>query len=174
MIGLKRHTVMIVDHDPDWIRLAFDACQAVRSACGDLLADVQHVGSTAVPDLQAKPILDLVAAVATFDSVPALIPRLADLGYSYRRYDKDARGHLFVLDSSPDVRLIHLHVVEHTGKQWRNYLFFRDTLRTRPAIRKEYAHLKRNLADTYPDDRESYTASKSAFIRKVLESNGPD
>jgi GrpB-like predicted nucleotidyltransferase (UPF0157 family) len=63
MIGLKRHTVEVVDHDPGWAMLAFEACQAVRSACGALLVDVQHVGSTAVPDLPAKPVLDIAAAV---------------------------------------------------------------------------------------------------------------
>jgi len=67
MIGLKRHTVDVVDHDPSWTVLGVLACQTVRNACGELLADVQHVGSTAVPDLPAKPILDIAAAVVTLD-----------------------------------------------------------------------------------------------------------
>jgi GrpB-like predicted nucleotidyltransferase (UPF0157 family) len=171
MIGLKRHTVKVVDHDPDWATLAAEACQAVRNACGELLVDVQHVGSTAVPDLPAKPILDIVAAVVTFDSMPELVRRLADIGYRYRRNHGDAGGHLFVADSAPDVRTIHIHVVEHSGSQWRDYLRFRDLLRRRPAIRKRYAELKRGLASICRDDRESYTASKADFIREVLDNN---
>ena len=62
MIGLRRHTIRIVDHDPDWAALADEACRAVRYACGELLADVQHVGSTAVLDLPAKPILAMMPA----------------------------------------------------------------------------------------------------------------
>src|SRR2546422_4163190 len=117
MIGLRRHTVKIVDHDPDWAALAAEACQAVRKACGELLVDVQHVGSTAVPDLPAKPIIDVAAAVVTFDPMPELVRGLADIGYRYRRDAGDAGGHLFVVDSSLDIRTIHLHVVEHSGSQ---------------------------------------------------------
>jgi GrpB-like predicted nucleotidyltransferase (UPF0157 family) len=64
MIGLNRRTVEVVSYDPTWMMLAVDACQAVRSACGELIVDLQHLGSTAVPDLPAKPILDIAADVA--------------------------------------------------------------------------------------------------------------
>ena len=171
MIGLKRHTVKIVNHDPEWAKLAAEACQAVRSACGELLVDVQHVGSTAVPRLPAKPILDIAAAVVTFDSMPELVRRLASIGYRHRRDHGEAGGHLLVVDSAPDIRTIHLHVVKQNGRQWRNYLRFRDLLRRRPAIRKRYAELKRDIARICRDDRELYTASKADFIRKVLDSN---
>jgi GrpB-like predicted nucleotidyltransferase (UPF0157 family) len=168
MIGLKRHTVKVVDHDPDWATLAVEACKVVRNACGELLVDVQHVGSTAVPELSAKPILDIAAAVVAIDSMPELVRRLADIGYRYRRDHGDAGGHLLVVDSSPDIRMIHLHVVEHGGCQWRDYLRFRDLLRQKPAIRKKYAELKKRLATICPDDRKSYSASKADFIREVL------
>ena len=171
MIGLKRNTLEVVDHDPDWGTLALEACQSLRDTCGEFLVDVQHVGSTAVPDLPAKPILDIAAAVVTFDSMRELVGRLAAMGYLYRGDHGDAGGHLFVVDSSPDIRTIHLHVVEHRGSQWRDYLRFRDLLRRQPAIRKRYAELKRDLASIYRDDRESYTASKADFIREVLNNN---
>jgi GrpB-like predicted nucleotidyltransferase (UPF0157 family) len=170
MIGLRRHTLLLVDHDPEWETLAAEACEAVRKGGGELLVDVQHVGSTAVPGLPAKPILDIAAAVATFDAMPELMRRLTDAGYRYRRDAGDAGGHLFVVESSPDIRTIHLHVVEHGGSQWRDYLRFRDVLRHRPAIRKRYAELKRDLARTCGDSRELYTASKADFIREVLDS----
>ena len=78
-------------------------------------------------------------------------------------------GQFFVAESSPDVRSVHLHVVEHTDSQWRNDIVFRDLLRSRPATRKQYAELKANLASTYREDRESYTAFKAAFIREILD-----
>ena len=133
MIGLKRNLVMLVDHDPDWDSIAAERCQAIRHACPEVVLDVQHVGSTAVPELPAKPILDIVAGALSLDSMPELVRRLGDIGYTYRRDHGDAGGHLFVVDSSPDVRAIHLHVVEHNGGQWRNYIAFRDLLRHRPA-----------------------------------------
>lgn len=169
MIGLRRHTLKLVDHDPAWATLAAEACQAVRSACGELVVDVQHVGSTAVRDLPAKPILDIAAAIVTFDPMPELVRRLVDIGYRYRRDAGDAGGHLFVVDSPTEIRTIHLHVVEQGGSQWRDYLSFRDLLRQRPAIRKQYADLKRDLVRSCRGDRDAYTASKAAFIRAVLD-----
>jgi GrpB-like predicted nucleotidyltransferase (UPF0157 family) len=169
MIGLKRHTVKVVDHDPEWFGLGVEACQAVRKACHELLADVQHVGSTAVPDLPAKPTLDIAAAVVTFDSMPQLVHRLAGIGYRYKGDHRDAGGHYFVMDSSKDVRTNHLHLVEHDGNQWRDYLRFRDLLRHQPAIRRRYAELKRGLVSTCGNDRGLYTSSKADFMRQVLD-----
>jgi GrpB-like predicted nucleotidyltransferase (UPF0157 family) len=169
MIGLTRHTVKIVDHDPNWGMLAVAACQAVRSACGKLLVDLQHVGSTAVPDLPAKPVLYIAATVVTFDSIPEIVLRLTRLGYIYRG-DK-AGGHLFVAESAPDIRTAHLHVDEHGSGQWRDYLRFRDLLRRSPAIRKRYVELKMVLASNCRNDSKSYTASKADFIREVLDND---
>jgi len=171
MIGLKRNTLKVVDHDPDWAALAVEACQTVRNTCGGLLVDVQHVGSTAVPDLPAKPILDIAAAMVTFDSMRELLKRLAAIGYRYRGDHGYAGGHVFVVESSPEIRTIHLHVVEQSSSQWRHYVRFRDLLRHEPTIRKRYAELKRDLASICRDDREAYTASKADFIREVLDNN---
>ena len=169
MIGLKRHTVLVVDHDPGWIDLGTDACRRVQQAGGDLVADVQHVGSTAVPELPAKPILDLAAAVATLDVIPKLIEKLTALGYIYRGNGENSGGHLFVWESEPDVRTIHLHVVTRDDVQWSNYLRFRDLLRQDSTVRQQYAELKRELRKRFPDDRKAYTDSKDEFIRGTLK-----
>jgi len=171
MIGLKRHTVRVVDHHPGWAALAADACQEVRLAGGALLADLQHVGSTAVPGLPAKPILDLAAGLRTLEAIPEIVRRLTDIGYIYRGDGGDDGGLLFVRESSPDVRTIHLHVVEHNGNQWKNYLLLRDLLRQDAQLRKRYAELKRRLAEELGNDRKAYTASKQDFIRAVLHSH---
>lgn len=169
MIGLRRHTVQVVDHNPGWAALAAEACQEARSACGDLLADLQHVGSTSVPDLPAKPILDLAAAVRTLAVIPELIEKLTGIGYIYRGDGGENGGHLFVRELTPDVRTIHLHVVVQDGQQWRNYLLFRDLLRRDAGIRKRYAELKKQLGTTFRNDRKAYTAAKEDFIRAVLK-----
>ena len=169
MIGLRRHTVQIVDHHPGWAVLAAEACQEARRICGALLIDVQHVGSTAVPDLPAKPILDIAAGMRTPGAIPELVTLLTAIGYIYRGDGGADGGHLFVKERSPDVRTIHLHVVEHNGTQWRNYLLFRDLLRRNPGIRKQYAELKQELGARFRHDRKSYTAAKHDFIRGILE-----
>ena len=168
MIGLKKNTVQVVEHDPDWTMLAADACQEVRLVA-ELITDIQHVGSTAVPGLPAKPIIDLVASVATSDAIPELVEKLSIIGYIYRGDAGDSGGHLFVMDILPNVRMIHLHVVEHNDIQWKNYLCFRDLLMQNSYIRKQYAELKQQLGIKFPDDRESYTASKHEFIQEILK-----
>lgn len=169
MLGLQRHTVEVVDHDPAWAALAADACLAIEAQAGDLLLEIQHVGSTSVPALPAKPILDLAAAITSFDSIPGLIPRLAPLGYLYRGNRLETGGHLFILESRPDFRIIHLHVVLHDSGQWRDYLAFREMLRSREDLRRQYAAVKRRLAALYPGDTAAYTAAKAEFIQCVLK-----
>lgn len=168
MIGLEQNTVKLVDHDAGWARLGRESCRAVQNACGKRLVDVQHVGSTAVPGLEAKPILDLAAGVHAMNSISEISERLTRAGYLYRGDQGDDGGHLFVLESSPGIRTVHLHVVEHGGNQWRDYLRFRDLLRDRPAIRERYSVLKRGLASACRGDRALYTASKAEFIREIL------
>ena len=124
--------------------------------------------STAIPDLPAKPILDLVAAVTTLAVIPELIERLAASGYIYRGDGADRGGHLFVWESEPDVRTTHLHIVTQDDIQWTNYILFRDLLRQNPDLRAEYAALKHDLQARFPDDRESYTDAKRDFILGVL------
>lgn len=143
----------------------------MRSACGQLVIDTQHVGSTAVPDLPAKPILDIAAGVTMLDSMPELVERLTRIDYIYRGDHGDDGGHIFVAESSPDVRTIHMHVVEYGCKQWRDYLLFRDLLRENTALRQEYARLKKELARVHGNDRESYTTSKETFIRGILDNH---
>ncbi|CCK80781.1 conserved uncharacterized protein, UPF0157 [Desulfobacula toluolica Tol2] len=168
MIGLIRNTVRVVDHNSGWADLAAQACRRVLEVGADLIADVQHVGSTAVPGLPAKPILDIAAAVAALDVMPELIERLTALGYIYRGDGQNAGGHLFVWESEPDVRTIHLHVVTLADVQWSHYLCFRDLLRQDAGVRKRYAALKQELRHRFSDDRKLYTESKHDFVRGVL------
>ena len=168
MIGLKRHTVQVVDHNSAWLDLGTAACRQVQRAGGNLVSDVQHVGSTSVPGLPAKPILDLAAAVAALDVIPELTEKLTALGYIYRGDGDKSGGHLFVWESQPDIRTIHLHVVTGDDTQWRNYLRFRDMLRQDSGVRKRYAELKQELRARFLDDRNAYTESKHDFIRGIL------
>jgi GrpB-like predicted nucleotidyltransferase (UPF0157 family) len=168
MIGLKRHTVRVVDHQPDWATLAEGACAQIRQAAGYLLLDVQHVGSTAVPSLPAKPILDIAAATDSLNRMPPLVEKLTEIGYIYLGDGGDQGGHLFVWEATPGVRSIHLHVVECGDSQWAEYIRFRDLLCQDAGIRQRYAELKLELGARFADDRKSYTASKHDFIQSTL------
>lgn len=169
MIGLKRHTVQVVHSHQQWAGLGQDLCHSIRSVCADLIRDAQHVGSTSVPGLPAKPILDIAVAIQNTDAMPELVDNLAEMGCIYRRYSEESGSHLFVMESVPDVRTAHIHVVPADSPRWFSYLRFRDILRNNPTIRQEYAVLKRRLRDQHPDDRKTYTASKNRFIQTVLD-----
>lgn len=140
-----------------------DLCRAIRRAC-----DVQHVGSTAVPGLPAKPILDIAIAISTPRATPDLVEKLTNIGCVDRAAAGESGDHLFVMESAPDVRTAHIHIVDIAGPRWRNYLQFRDILCGDPAIRRRYVALKRELCDQHHGDRKTYTASKADFIQNIL------
>lgn len=168
MIGLQRHTVQVVESHPQWTELAEQICNSIRKACVKLICDVQHVGSTSVPGLPAKPILDIAAGIPKPDVMPDLIEKMTQEGFNYRGDSRETGGHLFVKESAPGVRIAHIHVVPMGGTRWRNYLRFRDILRGNPTVRMEYAKLKRELRDRFSHDRKIYTNSKGDFIQRVI------
>ncbi len=171
MIGLKRHTVEIVESHPNWPRLATAICAKVHDLCGKLVIDVQHVGSTSVPGLPSKPILDVAVGVPNLSVIAKIVDILTEEGYIYRGDAGNNGGHLFVIESETDVRIAHIHVVQYGCEQWLNYLKFRTILRNDPIVRKEYVELKRDLFRRFSKDRKSYTASKVDFISRVLNCN---
>jgi GrpB-like predicted nucleotidyltransferase (UPF0157 family) len=173
-IGLRRHTVRLVEHEPGWATLFAIEAELIQRCLGDLAVGIEHVGSTAVPGLVAKPILDIAIAAATSDQVPLVVERLRNAGYLDRGSSGSGGGHLLVKEAAADVRTVHAHVVDVGDAQWADYLKFRDELRTTTTTRQAYAELKKTLADAFRDSRRAYTAGKEAFIQRVLEqTQGP-
>lgn len=161
--------VRLADYDPTWpARFDAERSRLLERFPADLL-DVQHIGSTAIPGMPAKPIIDLMAGVASMAVADALFDPLLDFGYvtsvefnatlSDRRwFMRHANGH----------RTHHLHVVVHDGDLWRKRLAFRDSLRSDTALAERYAALKRELASCHREDREAYTQAKGEFVRSVI------
>jgi GrpB-like predicted nucleotidyltransferase (UPF0157 family) len=134
-----------------------------------LVAPVEHVGSTAVPGLPAKPILDLQAAVADLDCAP-LIGEVLGVEWLSVPSDLDNRpGRRFFVKVVNGHRAAHLHVMTLASPRWQEQLVFRDALRADPELVGRYAELKQTLSDRYADDREAYSAAKTEFIRDVRD-----
>jgi GrpB-like predicted nucleotidyltransferase (UPF0157 family) len=167
--GLKRHTVRVVEHRPEWAELFGAEARDLRLAAGELAEDIQHVGSTAVPGLPAKPIIDVAIAIRSRTAIPELAERLVDDGYIDRGDGGQNGGWLLVKESAPNIRSFHVHIVERSDPQWGNYLAFRDALRQDATLRDRYAALKRGLAAQFAGDRKSYTKAKHEFIRGTLK-----
>lgn len=168
MIGLKRKTVRIADHDPEWARIGLEICASVRKICAGFDVVIEHAGSTSVPGLAAKPIIDVVMGLHDAADVSALSRRLTDAGYIYRGEGEGSVGHLFVWEPEPDVRSIHVHLVPFASSYWDDYVRFRDILRNDEDLCRRYEALKRKYAAKFPNDRSSYTASKHDMVRKIL------
>lgn len=174
-LGSTRDQVEVADSDSRW-PLVFETLAAeLRGALADLDVTVEHVGSTSVPGLAAKPVIDIAVGVRGDMAVDRIIQILEPLGYIYRRDEGASGGHLFIVDGEdqPGHRIAYIHVVTTDDPQWSRYLGFRDLLRGNPDVRAEYEQLKRRLATEFPDDRAGYTAAKESFIRSLLAAGFP-
>lgn len=161
-------------YDPTW-PVSFDRQAAVLDeALGPWLdGSVEHIGSTAVPGLVAKPIIDIVAVVDDIGCAPAVTSRLEEAGWLSAPEPPDAGlRKLSFCTPSVERRTHHLHVVERSSGGWRGWLAFRDALRRRPELVTEYGELKRRLARDHgadPNQRDAYRAGKAAWIAAVTE-----
>ncbi len=159
--------IVIEEYNPDWPgRFALERLLLADVLRPWLAGPIEHVGSTAVPGLAAKPVIDIMVGIECLEAArPALEP-LAAIGYLYAPYRADAMH--WLCKPSPEVRTHHLHLVPFRSRLWHDRIAFRDRLRANRELAEEYEQLKRHLADKYPDDREAYTEAKASFIEKVL------
>jgi GrpB-like predicted nucleotidyltransferase (UPF0157 family) len=169
MLGLKRDTVQVVTYHADWHDLFEQERRVLHKHIGHLVVDIQHVGSTAVLRLDAKPIIDMAVAVASVAAIPQCRLPLCSLGYLDRGDAGIDGGYLFVKESAPDIRTHHLHIVARDDPRWGDYLRFRDVLKADATLRTRYANLKKASQEKFSQDRKAYTASKHAFIQDILQ-----
>lgn len=163
--GLAPGTVQLAEWTPRWMELFAEEAARLRVALGDLAVAIEHYGSTSVPGLVAKPVLDiLVGGPEATDAAPYRAA-LAPLGYDYAAH-AGVPEHLVFGRGKARTHLV--HVVRYDGGAWHRALAFRDALRADAALRDSYAVLKRELAQHHGAERSRYTAAKSAFVEHVL------
>lgn len=166
-LGLRRRTTVVREYDPRWAEEFRREEVLLRRTLGTLVSGIEHIGSTAVPGLAAKPVLDIAVALADRSMFAEARRRLGSCGYEYRGDLGSEGGHVFARGPESG-RTHYLHVHDAGSDEWRNYLAFRDELRRDRARRDEYAALKKDLARRFPSDRRSYLAGKAAFIQETL------
>lgn len=158
--------IEVRDYDPAWPGLAEAAADELRAALPGVFGELEHIGSTAVPGLAAKPILDLMASVSSLDAVVAGEDALRALGY--RRVDTGMRDRLFYPRDTDGRRTHHLHVVTADTWETRNERLFRDHLRAHPDAAARYGALKRELAGR-TEDSDEYTRAKTALVQTLVD-----
>jgi len=162
---LDNDQVVIVEYDPRWPVAYTEEKIAVCAALTGMLTDIQHIGSTAIPGLRAKPVIDLLVIVPRFEAIPAYAQRLEPLGYTHS-YQPMEPVRIFFRKGQP--RTHHLHIVEDGSYECRRLLLFRNYLLQHPETAFEYEALKRELAERFAEDRPRYTESKTDFIQGVI------
>ena len=163
--NLPNYHIEIAPYDPGWPERFQVERARVMAALGDLAAAVEHSGSTAVPGMAAKPILDILVGVADFEDAPRTVAPLEELGYAY--HGELRPGWLFFRTDDPHDR--HLHVVERDAREWWSQLAFRDALRADSELVAEHERVKTDLAERFADDRAGYTEGKTEFVNSILE-----
>ncbi len=167
-IGLRRGTVKVVEYSPNWPKDFEAEKQRLIDAFGDKILTIEHIGSTSVPGLAAKPIIDMIAAVKSFDDLPEFVNRLQKLGYEYMP-ERMFNNRKFFPKGSQENRTHHLSLVLlGDPEQWIKPIAFRDYLRIHETERDEYANLKTTLANRYANDRATYTQLKDDFFRLIF------
>ena len=165
--------VAVVDYDPAWRRdFAVQRKRLTVLLRGWLAEPVEHVGSTSVPGLAAKPIVDILAPVTSLVEARAVVPTLQDDGWLDWPADPNRSWRLWFLRPQPEARTHHLYLIQYDDPHVRELRTFRDVLCANDALRDRYEVLKRNLANDFRDDREAYTKAKAGFIENELRHYG--
>ena len=148
MTGLKRGTVSISPHDPDWPRQARETISILWEVFGDRAEDIQHIGSTAIEGIQAKPIIDIAVGVLNMEGLPI--------------------DRLLVLETDDKIRTHQVHILPYDSLQWHNYVDLRDYMNAFPEKAKEYEELKIRLVKECNNVQTAYTDGKHDYMERTL------
>ncbi|MBN2543978.1 GrpB family protein [bacterium] len=165
--------IVIVEYDPRWSPIFLEEKRVIVQTIGDFVIDIEHIGSTAVPGLGAKPVVDIMATVDSAECADQCLPRLAKIGYDDVTPQPGQTEWFYCLGKSPDstdgrFQYFHLHLVLAGSGFFKKHLLFRDYLRNNPEVARDYYRLKVKLAARYGSDRLGYNEAKTEFIESAL------
>lgn len=169
MIGLKRGAVALEEHQACWDESAAETAAVLWEVLKDRAIDIQHVGSTSVKQICAKPIIDIAVGLRDLSSVEQVIPLLEKRHIVFRGMDHPEQFLFVKGDFARDIRTHHIHMVIWGSVQWNDYINFRDYLNADSGKAKEYEALKLQLAQEYFNDRNAYTTGKTELIERLLK-----
>jgi len=163
--------IIVEDYNPKWIDRFLREKESLLGTIGHLIIDLEHIGSTSIFDLAAKPIIDILIGVKTLEDAEKCIPILEKMNYQYVPEFEDILPERRYLRKPPkgEGHDVHLHMTVLGSDFWERQLLFRNFLRIHPDARDKYSKLKKKLARKYRNDREAYTNAKEEFILDILE-----
>ncbi len=163
--------ILVVPYEEAWPSLFLEEQMRIEGAIGPWLEEIEPVGSTAVPGLAAKPIIDIMVGVKSLEDSPILVERLVGIGYEYvPQFERVMPFRRYFRKVLEGRRTHQIHLVERSNAEWWDrHVLFRDYLRANPEIAGQYARLKYELSGRFGEDREAYTDAKTDFISEVVQ-----
>ena len=169
---MQTKRVEVVPYDKRWVQSFLEIKAEIKEALGDLALTVEHVGSTSVEGLSAKPVIDIDVVIADETVLDAVISALATIGYEHEGNLGIEGREAFRYTGKDHLQKHHLYVCPKNSPELRRHLAFRDYLRSHPAAAEEYGRIKAEGARQFPNDIDGYVAYKSHWIREVYRSIG--
>ncbi len=169
-MGLKVGEVRLEKYNPEWEIDFLQEKSQLAEIFGDIAITIEHVGSTSIPEIIAKPIIDIavgVEALSDFEQIRPVFTKYSE--YSIK--ENSDPGEILVRKGSEDNRTHFIHVMEIDGERYRKTLVIRDILRNNASLRTAYAQLKQDLAKQFPHNRKAYTAGKAEFLNQIFQQN---
>ncbi len=169
MIGLKRGLVMLKDHCTSWAPEAEKVIDCLRDIFGNYAIDIQHIGSTSIIGIKAKPIIDIAVGVATFEKLDVFLPALEQHGV-YKSSGQPFDNIVLFSRDNPETgsRVNNIQMVIHGSDEWNSHILFRDYMNSHPDKAHEYEKIKSEAAERFPKDVLAYSAYKNIFIQKCI------
>ena len=167
MLGLHKDKVELHPYDEQWVVEFQKEKQILDKLLLGIALDIQHVGSTSIPGISAKPIIDIAVAVKDLDDLEKVIPVLQNAGYDVKNSIQD-KGEVLGAKGSPECRTHYIHVEPMESEYWNNHILFRDYLLNHPEYIVQYEEMKTQVLEKFKE-RKLYTAHKNDFIKKIID-----
>lgn len=168
MLGVEKGKVRLEEYDSNWAEEYQKEKDKLDKLIGEYILKIEHVGSTAIPGLKAKPIIDIAVIVEKLKNDNEYIPILKQAGYEYRD-DNGIKGEHLFKKVKNNMTTHFIHVIEKDSARWQNYYLFKQYLLKHKEEIENYKKLKERLEIKYQNDRESYTKEKDIYITKIIE-----
>lgn len=169
MIGLKNNEVLLTEYDNNWEIIAKEQIIVLNEILKDVVVDIQHIGSTSVKGLKAKPIIDIQVGLSNLDDVLRYKDKLEEAGLHFIESNRPKEERLCVLENKEGLTSFIVHFVIYKSSVWNNSILFRDYLNEYEDLRNLYLSKKEEFAFKYKNDRKSYTKSKKEIIKQILK-----
>ena len=167
VLGLKLNEIELVPHDPEWEKAFLEEKERIAKIISNKIIGIEHVGSTAIKTIKAKPIIDIAISLKKYDDGSDCIDPIVSIGYEYKGEFGVPGRHFF--RTNDEFVKFHLHMFEISSKSWNDLIFFRDYMNRNPEKAKEYEDLKFRLRQECQGNRDLYTQHKETFVKEILE-----